>query len=701
MSGSLEIDVGGLMHYKIKNDNKEFIWDEYVNLLGIKIDESENVFPAACTYFEICGQSTALRAKENSEGNIVFTPAPISENRKKCIKSNEKFSEIGEDVCLKIEATEKGIALFAKCSGGFSENTKASMTLFIPDSAEIHLAENFHVGRKIDRSMPLEETFRCSLAYNMIIVKVWGIGLRFRTKDEFLRSTSVQIRKHDSTFALTFTWNAGTKLYLEPFYSYEDARHNFITWIEKDKKLLKINERSDVPEWLNKISLILTCDMLRSNWEIAHDYYDIIKAAKEIRKHRDPESVLFYIPGWQGAYDSSHPEYKPHDLIGGEKGFREMSESLHEMGYHIMIHTTVNGIDPYAKDVCEWEKSMHKDEQGKIMGWRLNKEFIPKTIPFRFRKENVEITRCDDNCFRASVGYVPGNCAAYVTVEGLLGFKGQLRVTHEKRSIVSPEGWFEENDLFDFIYPLQFPQGFAEVEVEAMGDKCDMVSHARLSIRDSLTNEGAFATWTYPIMLGCQEDSRYLEQISKNIAQTVEKYSIDAVHIDAASFYRPFEHRKIFHAIKDALPEETLVACEFLNTWEELGFHVLFQSAKEDLIKNTLVEKIIRDGGNGQPILEGAYEYYSWLNNVSDICDFSRDYYYCYPHLCAANSFVPVKKVCNILPARKLPFLDTEQWKMLRNAQRLGFIPGIRINYRDYGLDEQTTAALKELPYYD
>jgi hypothetical protein len=63
--------------------------------------------------------------------------------------------------------------------------------------------------------------------------------------------------------------------------------------------------------------LIITSTMMRSNWEIAPDFSDLLNLAREIREIVDPKAILFYIPGWQGAYDSNHPTYKPHPELGG------------------------------------------------------------------------------------------------------------------------------------------------------------------------------------------------------------------------------------------------------------------------------------------------------------------------------------------------------------------------------------------------
>jgi hypothetical protein len=88
---------------------------------------------------------------------------------------------------------------------------------------------------------------------------------------------------------------------------------------------------------------------------------------------------------------------------------------------------------------------------------------------------------------------------------------------------------------------------------------------------------------------------------------------------------------------------------------------------------------------------------YRWLDKASPVCSFVSDYFYTYQHLCAADAFVPVGKVCNILPARLMPPDPAELWRVLRNTTRYGTLPNLRVNFRKYGLDENTRKAVVEI----
>ena len=96
-------------------------------------------------------------------------------------------------------------------------------------------------------------------------------------------------------------------------------------------------------------------------------------------------------------------------------------------------------------------------------------------------------------------------------------------------------------------------------------------------------------------------------------------------------------------------------------------------------------------------VLEGLDQLFAWLHKPSPICRFVKDYLIVYPHLCAANAFVSVGKVCNVEPPRQIPPIKQELWKVLAEVKNLDYVPGLRVNYRKYGLDEDTRKAIREL----
>lgn len=78
------------------------------------------------------------------------------------------------------------------------------------------------------------------------------------------------------------------------------------------------------------------------------------------------------------------------------------------------------------------------------------------------------------------------------------------------------------------------------------------------------------------------------------------------------------------------------------------------------------------------------------LTDDGRIASFAIDYFRTYPHLCASHAFVPVGKVCNCYPPRRVHAHLEELDSALESACTLDAAPGLRLNYREFGLDERS-----------
>ena len=128
------------------------------------------------------------------------------------------------------------------------------------------------------------------------------------------------------------------------------------------------------------------------------------------------------------------------------------------------------------------------------------------------------------------------------------------------------------------------------------------------------------------------------------------------------------------------------------ESFEEMGYFHLTQGARQEL----KTFRFPHEQSSATPT-EGLDQLFAWLHKPSPICRFVKDYLIVYPHLCAANAFVPVGKVCNVEPPRQIPPIKQELWKVLAEVNNLDYVPGLRVNYRKYGLDEDTRKAIREL----
>jgi hypothetical protein len=698
------------MQYTLSNKKIKSVWDETASLLSLSFGGKMLAPCVQKTYYAIGENAIDWDIEKGNGDELRYIAFPIEDKRRALIRSNEELSVIPEGLRLDVGTSDDEITLGIRMQSDGEAIKKDSVDLLgnrkrgdelrlllsinLPESAVFHLAEYRNIGRRLDGDMAYEHWYDGRLMYNMLLVEVGGMWIRFRTLDEVLSSLGFCVWRHEETFTLSLEWSPSSPLLIACFDSYEDAMGDFRDWLENKKSITKLSERSDVPDWLHEIALVLNIDMLLSNGYTLHDFKDVADIASDMKQYIDPKKVLFYIPGWQGKFDSSHPYYEPSKDLGGAEAFESMLNAVHDMGYRVMVHTTVFGVDPYLPDIDSLEKLIRKDGNGKIIGWQLTNRWIPGKKPFEFNTKKIPLKpHAVLRVFKVPVGYVPGECEAYITVGGI---KGSARITigYGGRSISSPHGWFGDNELCDYIYPLMLDCGHVKLTVEITEKDGLDLDNAWICIRQSYTAKDINSPLTLPILIGDGENSDFVELISGNIKSLVEKYDIDAVHVDAGSFYIPFLNKDIFLAVKDVLGEDILMACEWFNTWEEFGFHTLSQNAVGTLVLNRLPKMCIKEA-NSYPMLEGIKDYYSWMDKTSPICDFVSDYLYTYPHLCAIHAFVPTRKVCNWLPERKIPYSDNELMEVICDSERLRYIPALRINYRQYGLDQKTIEALQ------
>jgi hypothetical protein len=276
--------------------------------------------------------------------------------------------------------------------------------------------------------------------------------------------------------------------------------------------------------------------------------------------------------------------------------------------------------------------------------------------------------------------------------------QARIRLTVDRRSISTPPGWFKDHDEFRYPFPLLLQPGENEVRVEAIGKGEPDWSQSWFQIRYCFQPLNPYRSWTWPILMADMTDPEYQDMFVASISKVVRAFDIDAVHVDATYFrhrdVRPPAH-SLLKKLRDALPGIAICG-EAALTFDGLGYWALSQGARQGLIDYPDV-RIPPSEQASLPAKGEFAERYRWLDKPSPICSFAKEYCYNYPHLCAANAFVPVGKVCNIFPPRRTPRTSAELWKALREARRLDHIPGLRVNYRDYGLDDETRAAIREL----
>ena len=682
------------MDISINAGNFAMKLDQYANITELsRLGRSFQPI-GGCTFFEIGEDAVEWEMSRHLQSGAAFSPVPVDEQRQVLIRSMEKLPLLTGDWRMTCTGGANEI-VYQVQRVDEAEDKLVSMTFSVPDTAVIHLAEHSYTGHRLDADMALEHVYKCGLSMNFMVIEMDGLCILLRTKDEFLGRARASIRRHDDTFAVTFSWHSDQCAYLALFGSLEEAKSSFVEWLEHDKGLRKLKDRPDVPDWLQDIELVIPVDMIRSNWEILCTYEDVTRMGADLSQYIEPSHVLLNFTGWCGCFDGCQPAYEPAPELGGEEGMRNMIDSLHRMGYKIMLHTTVWGIDPYVDEVEEWE-AMSVTKNGKLTAWQVCRERPDRMVPFHYRTARIPLKPfAGKKTFEIPVGHIGGDCYAYFTLGGIGKGNGRVRLCHDRYPVLSPTGYFLEHELYDYIYPVYYKKGEATIEVQLSDDAELNLENAWLQIRTTTTYANPCATWSRPMLKGSPSHGAYNDIISKKIRDLTITYQLDAVYMDAACFYGEKDgFKETILAIKDSLPDKTVFQCEFLQTWEEFDFWMMcMANGMPDLLASQFPAICTREHG-GAPTLEGVREAYAWMNKVSPVCDFSKDYIrYWVP----GNGFVPVGKPSDICPPRKLPYTDSEAMYLFRGAVRLGQISSFHLNYRDYGIDPLAVKALREL----
>jgi len=566
-----------------------------------------------------------------------------------------------------------------------------------PITTEFHLPEIYNLGRKIDRSMPMGDYYSTSLGYNFFLANCNGIWIRFMVKQIRPRSSSVHISRHPKIFITSFNWKAGEEASLAVFSSMNEAIIDYQTWLERDLGIRKLRDRPNLPEWIHNVRFTFTIDMMRSNREIAHNYEDVTNLAKELKKIGCPKDTLFYMPGWNGPFDSIYPTYRPHPELGGEKSFRKMIDCLHENGFRVMIHTNGWGLDPYRPDIEKYLKYVLRDEDGNYQGWQTGGKIwggsYPASRPLKFRSKRAHLRAPKGvRAFTFKTVPVPDAGEALIAVGNIKIGDARLKLTIGNRSVLTPAGWFKDHEEYAFPFPLVLKTGTNRVHLEVLGPTGKGEPEWRESwyqIRCCFIPTTSFAGFTYPILLADMNNPEWIKIFVDEVASVVREFKIDAVDIDATHYERA---RKLLDALQERLPEIPKGG-EELETLLDLGYSTFIMNARPTLLGySDVMQPVVR---RGLPDRRSLKKLFGWLNKASSVCGFVKDYVYLYNGY--PDAFVPAKWVGNNFHPRYLTKHSRELHEILRGARRLNYIPGLRLNYRKYGLDEETKKAIKEL----
>ncbi len=124
--------------------------------------------------------------------------------------------------------------------------------------------------------------------------------------------------------------------------------------IEQAYKLVPWEERRDVPQWAQEVSLLAAIHCQHWSGYIFNDYARVLETMRWIAERIDPRRVLVYLPGWEGRYYWQYGDYRPDPRMGGEEGFRALMQGAKELGMPVMPMFGINVVNGAIENYERW-----------------------------------------------------------------------------------------------------------------------------------------------------------------------------------------------------------------------------------------------------------------------------------------------------------------------------------------------------------
>ena len=476
------------------------------------------------------------------------------------------------------------------------------------------------------------------------------------------RACISRLRHRGDDLAFEWTWRPASPLTLNWHETMEDAAAEYRRWVED---FFHVRTLAETPgKWVGDLKLLITLDMWRSNGDIAHTYQHAIDLAEELHEAGASGDILFYIPGWCGKYDAAYPDYTPKEELGGEAEFQEMVNTFHQYGYRVMIHVLPWGSDPYLPGFDKIRHLASSEDDVPSVTWPACYPATPSD--FDSGRRDLSAGKISGRKVILKTMPLPRHLEAHVTVGGMR-FPGSVKLSTNYRSLTSPKGYLAQNDAYAFPYTFLLYKGENEVTLEFIGADVPDLSRAWYRIHEAIYSD---MIWTHPIVGMNVTHPDWIKLFTSRVVDVVRRYGIDAVHVDAQHLWDLRDDDMAINRILRAELPEVVFSTE-KPTEPSM---VMFQLAQNAAV----------------PIDEGDEAAQFGSSPLARLL--SLPYRRHYLHLCAADGFVPVATVCTIDPR---PHPQTEEElefnrRRFDMSPRFGVLRNIRVNYRDYGLDEET-----------
>src|SRR5258708_6067080 len=114
------------------------------------------------------------------------------------------------------------------------------------------------------------------------------------------------------------------------------AAESHYAHVERAFAIPRWNDRSDVPDWLRRVQLVVTLHGMHYSGYIFNDYARMLAILQWMATRIDPARVLVFLSSWDGRYYWDYPRYQPNDRMGGPSGFATLVKDARALGFRMM-----------------------------------------------------------------------------------------------------------------------------------------------------------------------------------------------------------------------------------------------------------------------------------------------------------------------------------------------------------------------------
>ena len=129
--------------------------------------------------------------------------------------------------------------------------------------------------------------------------------------------------------------------------TYETIAKEHFEHVAKAYGIPNVADRKDIPDWMRQVKLVVSLHGEDWTGYINNDYAKQLEILRWTATKIDPKYVLVFLPAWDGRYYWNYPLYEPDVRMGGGKGFSELIDEGHKLGFHFSAMFGANVANSY------------------------------------------------------------------------------------------------------------------------------------------------------------------------------------------------------------------------------------------------------------------------------------------------------------------------------------------------------------------